>query len=79
VKHHKLKDPVLDRIARIIDEADTVQEVNVEPAATGVDLICEGLRLVSPDDQMAIEKGSLIYDSLYARLAAEHEQEPRNG
>src|SRR5580704_4501780 len=46
LKHHKLKDPVLDRIARIIDEADTVQEVTVEPAAPGLDLICEGLRLI---------------------------------
>ena len=41
LKHHKLKDSVLERIARIIDEADTVQEVSVEPAATGLDLICD--------------------------------------
>src|SRR5690242_7667638 len=28
---YKLNDPILRRIARIIDEADTVQEVSVEP------------------------------------------------
>lgn len=68
IEHYKLTDPVLIRIARIIDEADTVQSVNVEPAASGLDLISEGLRLISPDDLTAIEHGSLVYDALYARL-----------
>lgn len=71
VEHHKLTDPILHRIARIIDEADTVQSVNVEPAAAGLDLICEGLRLISPNDQTAIERGRQVYDALYARLASE--------
>lgn len=71
VEYHKLADPVLHRIARIIDEADTVQAVQVEPASVGLDLICEGLRLISPNDQEAIERGRLVYDALYARLAQE--------
>lgn len=65
---YKLNDPTLDRIARIIDEADTVQEVNIEPAAPGLDLICEGIRLTSPDDDVALERGAMIYEALYARL-----------
>jgi hypothetical protein len=76
VRHYKLDDPVLTRIARVIDEADTVQEVNVEPAATGLDLICEGLRLISPDDQATLDRGTLIYDALYAKLTAERSQKP---
>jgi hypothetical protein len=71
LKHHKLTDPVLHRMARIIDEADTIQAVNVEPIATGLDQICEGLRLISPDDHTAIERGRLVYDALYARLTQE--------
>lgn len=71
LKEYKLDDPVLHRIARIIDEADTVQDVQLEPAAAGLDLICEGIRLTSPDDDAALERGSLIYDALYARLAAD--------
>lgn len=67
--HHKLHDPILQRIARIIDEADTVQQVNVEPAASGLDLICEGLRLISQDDREAIAHGRLVYDALYAKLS----------
>lgn len=71
IEHYGLEDPVLHRIARIIDEADTLQAVHVEPAAPGLDLICEGLRLISPGDQAAIERGRVIYDALYARLAGE--------
>jgi hypothetical protein len=71
VKQYKLKDPVLDRIARILDEADTVQEVQVEPAAAGLDLICTGIRLTSASDQKAIERGIMVYDALYAALARE--------
>jgi len=71
LREYNLKEPVLARIARIIDEADVVQEVTVEPAAPGLDLICRGIRLTSPDDQTAIERGRLIYEALYAQLTAE--------
>lgn len=68
---YELTDPVLQRIARMVDEADVVQEVALEPAAPGLDLICRGLRLTSPDDQIAIERGVLIYEALYAQLSGE--------
>jgi hypothetical protein len=71
LKKYKLNDPVLQRIARIVDEADTIQEVLVEPAAPGLDLLCDGLRMISPDDQTALERGAILYDALYARLAKE--------
>src|SRR4029453_13292280 len=65
LREYKLTDPILHRIARIIDEADTVQEVQVEPVAPGLDLICEGLRLVSSDDESALARGAMVYDALY--------------
>jgi hypothetical protein len=68
---YKLEDPILRRIARIVDEADTVQEVCVEPAAAGLDLICEGIRRTSPSDDVALERGAELYEALYAQLAAE--------
>ena len=67
---YDLADPILHRIARMIDEADTVQEVSVEPAAPGLDLLCRGLRHISPDDDVALEHGALLYDALYAALAS---------
>lgn len=68
---YALTDPVLHRIARIIDEADTVQEVSVETVAAGLDLICRGIRRVSSDDWIALERGGHVYEALYAELKAE--------
>lgn len=68
---YALRDPILARIARVIDEADTTQEVLLEPAAPGLDLICRGIRGISLDDWAALERGRLIYEALYAQLAAE--------
>ena len=71
LREYKLKDPILRRMARIIDEADVVQEAAIEPIAPGLDFLCRGLRRISPDDQTALERGALLYDALYAQLAAE--------
>lgn len=71
LREYKLTDPVLGRIARIVDEADVVQEVNLEPTAPGLDALCRGLRLISPDDHTAIERGSMLYDALYAQITTE--------
>lgn len=70
LSEYDLKDPILQHIARIVDEADVVQEVAVEPAAPGLDLICRGLRRTSPDDLTALLRGGQVYEALYAELAA---------
>ena len=71
LQEYDLHDPVLQRIARVVDEADTVQEVLLEPEATGLDVLCQGVRLISPSDQVALEHGRVLYDALYARFKAE--------
>lgn len=71
LREYNLADPLLQRIARIVDEADVVQEVAVEPVAPGLDLLCRGLRAISPDDEVALERGALLFDALYAQLARE--------
>jgi hypothetical protein len=76
LREYDLTDPVLRHIARIVDEADVVQEVNVEPVAPGLDLICRGIRQISPDDPTAIERGALVYEALYAQLAQEGATSP---
>lgn len=68
---YQLRDPILARIARIVDEADVVHEVALEPSAPGLDLLCRGLRRISRDDDEALERGALVYDALYAQLGAE--------
>ncbi len=68
LREYGLDDPILRRIGSIIDDADTIQETTMEPASAGLDLICRGVRLTSPDDQTALERGSMIYEALYAQL-----------
>lgn len=69
LKEYQLKDPILQQIGQIVNEADVVQDVALEPAAPGLDLVCRGLRRTSKDDYEAIERGCLVYDALYAELA----------
>jgi len=70
LKENDLKDPVLMHIASIIDEADLVQEINVEPIAPGLDAVCRGIRRISADDYEALERGVLVYEALYTELSA---------
>lgn len=70
---YELADPVLAHIARIVDEADTIQDAALEPWAPGLDLLCRGVRRVSPDDRTALDRGAMLYDALYAELSAELE------
>jgi hypothetical protein len=71
LRAYDLVDPVLVRMARLIDEVDTVQEVDLEPAAPGIDLVCRGLRQISPDDATALAQGALLFQAVYAQLTKE--------
>lgn len=68
LREYKLDDHTLHRIAAIVDDADTVQEATMEPVSAGLDLICRGIRLTSPDDRVALERGGMIYEAIYAQL-----------
>jgi hypothetical protein len=68
VREFSLKDPILGRIARIVDEADTIQEVTLEPTAPGLDFICRGIRRISSNDEEALQQGNRIFEALYSQL-----------
>ena len=70
LKEYNVQDPILSQIASIIDEADLVQEINVEPIAPGLDAVCRGIRRISADDYEALERGVLVYEALYTELSA---------
>jgi hypothetical protein len=70
LKEYNLQNPILSQIASIIDEADLVQEINVEPIAPGLDAVCRGIRRISADDYEALERGVLVYEALYTELSA---------
>ena len=69
LREYQLKDPILEQMAKIIDEADTIQEAFLEPIAPGLDFICDGIRLTSPDDKTALDRSSFIFEAIYAQLS----------
>ncbi|MBI2919536.1 MAG: chromate resistance protein [Planctomycetes bacterium] len=71
VRLHGMKDPALHRMARIVDEADTIQDVSLEPAAAGLDAICRGIRMTSRNDREALARGGIVYEALFALLKSE--------
>ena len=75
ILEYKLTNPVLMRMAQVVDEADEIVEVALEPVAPGLDLICRGIRRISPNDSIALERGALIFDALYAEFTHELETE----
>jgi len=71
LNEYHLDDPLLHQIANIIDEADVAQDVTLESVAEGLDFVCRGMRLISENDQIAVERGQLIYNAVYAQLKSE--------
>jgi hypothetical protein len=69
LKAYNVQDPILSQIASIIDEADLVQEINIEPISPGLDAVCRGMRRISADDYEALERGVLLYEALYTELS----------
>ena len=77
LEEYGLTDPVLARIALVVDEADIVQEAPLEAAAFGVDVVCRGIRLIAADDAEAIRHALVVFDGLYAYFqAAGHPNHP---
>ena len=66
---YKLTDSTLWRIAQIIDEADEINEINLEPIATGLDVICRGIRRNCQTDQAAFKQSQIIFEALYTELS----------
>jgi hypothetical protein len=64
LRHHRLEDPVLWDLARIVHEADLADERYEAPEAVGVDVICRGLSMVRTDEQILAVTGN-IFDGLF--------------
>ena len=59
-------DPALNRLARIVHAADVSDELETDPLGPGLLAIGEGGLEVEDDDQRLLERGSFVYDALYA-------------
>jgi len=59
-------DPALVRLARIVHAADIAGALDSDPLGPGLLAIGEGGLDIEADDQRLLEKGSFVYDALYA-------------
>ena len=59
-------DPALARLAKIVHAADIAEDLDTDPAGTGLLAIGLGGLDVEADDQELLRKGSFVYDALYA-------------
>ena len=67
LRHHGLRDPALERLARIVHEADVEDERYDAPEAAGLDAIVRGMGQLLGDDAL-LDATASIYDGLVARL-----------
>ncbi len=65
IEKYGLKDPVLHRIAEVVNAADT-GNLDKDPYAIGLEAIASGFSVMFPDDYENLEKQFLVYDALYA-------------
>jgi len=59
-------DPALVRLARIVHAADVSEDLDSDPAGAGLLAIGVGGLEVESDDHRLLERGSFVYDALYA-------------
>jgi hypothetical protein len=59
-------DPALVRLARIVHAADVAEDLDSDPAGAGLLAIWIGGLLAEADDNRLLERGSFVYDALYA-------------
>jgi len=62
---YELDDPALDRIGRVVHEADIADERYDAPEAPGMDALLRGLALGAADDEQLIAMTAPLYDALY--------------
>lgn len=60
------EDPALARLAKIVHAADVAEDVETDPLGPGLLAIGEGGLLAEEDDQRLLERGTFVYDALYA-------------
>jgi hypothetical protein len=60
------KNPALARLARIVHAADVSEDRQTDALGAGLEAIGTGGVLAEADDQVLLEKGSFVYEALYA-------------
>ncbi len=65
IRHYRLQDPALQRLATIVRGADTAR-LGLAPQAPGLAAVSLGLSRIFADDHEMLKHGMVLYDALYA-------------
>jgi len=65
-EYHLDTDPALVRLARIVHAADVSADLNTDPIGPGLLAIGQGGLHAESDDHVLLQRGSFVYDALYA-------------
>jgi len=63
---YELKDPALERMAKIVHAADVEADLDTDPIARGLEAIASGFSLRYPADEENLANQFEVYDALYA-------------
>ncbi len=63
---YDLRDPGLQRLAKIVHAADVEADIDADPIARGLEAIASGFSLRYPDDEENLAAQFEVYDALYA-------------
>ena len=66
VLKYELKDPALQRLAKIVHSADVTTDIDKDPIARGLEAIAVGYSRRYSDDEENLEYQFEVYDALYA-------------
>ncbi|OIO01613.1 MAG: chromate resistance protein [Elusimicrobia bacterium CG_4_10_14_0_2_um_filter_56_8] len=73
INKYELTDPVLLRMAEIVNAADT-GDFKAHPYAAGLEALARGFSVMYPDDNENLEWQFPVYDALYAALKCEEKK-----
>ena len=71
MKKHKLEDPALQQLSRIVRGADT-SRLDLTPQSAGLHAISLGLSHNFENDHEMLRHGLVMYDALYAWCQSQH-------
>lgn len=73
LRKYDLNDPVLLKMADIVNAADT-GSLKAHPYAAGLEAVARGFSLMFPNDDENLEHQYFVYDALYAALKCEEKE-----
>jgi hypothetical protein len=71
LSEYNIEDDILKEIGKIVNGADTLNEIMMPDESKGLEAICIGLRHLKGNDRDALSIGFIVFDALYQYIKNE--------